>query len=356
MGAESSAAMDREGNLYFGSHDGCFYSLTPLGNVRWMFKTDEKIYSSPVLTEDAVYFCGGDGFLYAFDHSGNRLWQYDICVGYRPKSMKAKAKAFVRNIPVTLDWSRKYFVTTKSWASPLLHPGGFLVVTGYGGHIHAVNQDGSSRWKYRLSKPQYSLAGVCGDSEGNIYGSELEGILLCLSADGDPRYTVKSPSKYRNWASPSHDTSHNQTYFPMSHWEKEGTLIAVSKDGRVRWSVNVAGGIRGTAVIANEEEVLLCALNGRLLWLRRTDGKLTREVKISKDSRALWTSPCIDAEGRVLITIKDSHDSGRIAAYDSGGQSLWEIEIGKALSTPVIDADGKIYVGSWDGYYRCFKS
>ena len=38
-GPESSPVFDKDMNSYFGAHDGCFYSLTKTGILRWMFKT-----------------------------------------------------------------------------------------------------------------------------------------------------------------------------------------------------------------------------------------------------------------------------------------------------------------------------
>ena len=59
---ESTAAFDDEMNIYFGSHDQCFYSLTAEGTFRWMFKTGGKVYSSPTLLDsDHVCVASGDG-------------------------------------------------------------------------------------------------------------------------------------------------------------------------------------------------------------------------------------------------------------------------------------------------------
>lgn len=356
-GAESSPAFDREGNLYFGSHDGCFYSLTPEGRVRWMFKTDAKIYSSPQLLDDSVAFCGGDGYLYLFDFHGQMRWNYDLGAGAKGKGTSGKIKKFVKELPVTLDWKRKYLVTTKSWASPCLHPNGFLVATGYGRGIHAVNLDGTRRWLHDFGQGQYSLAGVCLDSNGNIYGGPLEGKVMSLDASGKVNFELATPKRMRNWAAPSFDEARGRAYYPLSDWEKSGLVVAVSARGERLWSTDIPGGIRGSVVIPAEgPHVITCSLNGRLLWLNADTGKVEREVRLSKDSRALWTTPSIDPHGRLLITVKDTYDSGRLVAVNLAGEQLWSVDVGKALNTPVIDQHGRIYVGSWDGTYRCLQS
>ena len=53
---ESSPVIDDFGNIYFGSHDGCFYCLDQEGNVKWQFVTESKVYSSPMISGDKIYF------------------------------------------------------------------------------------------------------------------------------------------------------------------------------------------------------------------------------------------------------------------------------------------------------------
>ena len=81
--AESTAALDRDGNFYFGSHSGNFYSLSPEGEIRWTFSTELKIYGSPVVVGDRVFFAGGDGNLYALSiHDGSVVWVKNLKEGY----------------------------------------------------------------------------------------------------------------------------------------------------------------------------------------------------------------------------------------------------------------------------------
>ena len=42
FGAESTAAIDENGNLFFGSHSGNFYSLDKKGSIRWIFTTTKR--------------------------------------------------------------------------------------------------------------------------------------------------------------------------------------------------------------------------------------------------------------------------------------------------------------------------
>ena len=54
--AESTPVSDADHNIYFGSHDGSFYCLNPDGEIKWQFVTESKIYSSPLIFNNHVYF------------------------------------------------------------------------------------------------------------------------------------------------------------------------------------------------------------------------------------------------------------------------------------------------------------
>ena len=51
------------------AHTGMYQSAggKNLGAVRWKFKTDDKIFSSPVIMNEIVYFGSADGYLYALE-------------------------------------------------------------------------------------------------------------------------------------------------------------------------------------------------------------------------------------------------------------------------------------------------
>ena len=82
------------GYVYFGTvNKAAFYKLAPDGKVQWSFPLNEKddrvgtnrvgladgIYSSALVTEDAVYFATLAGFVYALDRdTGKEKWRLDM--------------------------------------------------------------------------------------------------------------------------------------------------------------------------------------------------------------------------------------------------------------------------------------
>jgi outer membrane protein assembly factor BamB len=80
----SSPALDNSGTLYIGSFDSYLYAInTATGLIKWRFKTDDDIYSSPALDEDArgnlraIVIAATDGRVYAVSPAGHLLWSYD---------------------------------------------------------------------------------------------------------------------------------------------------------------------------------------------------------------------------------------------------------------------------------------
>jgi len=64
-GVGSSPAI-ADGVVYFGSRDNYVYAVDiKTGQEKWKFKTEDRVYSSPAIADGVVYFGSEDGNLYA---------------------------------------------------------------------------------------------------------------------------------------------------------------------------------------------------------------------------------------------------------------------------------------------------
>ena len=82
---KSSPTVDADGNIYFGTSDGKFFSVR-LENTNgagpvsvkqnWSFVADGEIYSSPALKNNKLVFGTLNGHVYALSTSGKELWRY----------------------------------------------------------------------------------------------------------------------------------------------------------------------------------------------------------------------------------------------------------------------------------------
>jgi outer membrane protein assembly factor BamB len=96
----SSPALARDGTLYVGSWDGRLYALdSRTGLPKWSYRTNDHIYGSPALAEDArgrtvaIYIGSADGAVYAISPEGKRLWRYDTGDPVRSSPVLGRAPA-----------------------------------------------------------------------------------------------------------------------------------------------------------------------------------------------------------------------------------------------------------------------
>ena len=77
-GAVISTPAVIDGTAYFGSNDHFLYAVTTADGVqRWKFKTGSRIASSPAVSQGRVYFGSYDGNIYAVDaKSGEQRWKF----------------------------------------------------------------------------------------------------------------------------------------------------------------------------------------------------------------------------------------------------------------------------------------
>lgn len=101
------------GNIFFGSHDGYFYSINSEGKLNWKFNTYNRISASAAIDRDGtIYFGNRNGKLYALNSSsGERVWSLQVTSGLSK---------------LNLD------------ASPALSPDGRVVVASYNGNIYSI--------------------------------------------------------------------------------------------------------------------------------------------------------------------------------------------------------------------------
>lgn len=80
----SSPAVGSDGTIYIGSFDSKLYAIDPsTGLQKWTFGTNDHIYSSPALAQNAagqtteIYIASTDGSVYALSPAGKLEWSYD---------------------------------------------------------------------------------------------------------------------------------------------------------------------------------------------------------------------------------------------------------------------------------------
>lgn len=357
-GPESSVVLDSDGNNYFGCHDGVFYSYDNNGKFRWMFNTYSKIYSSPLLYKDKLYFTNGNGYLFCFSLSGELLWHIDI-TSKKYRSNKAKYIRYVLMLcKNTIKFGFSYNAIYNSglwkclsWASPK-RIGDSIIIPGAGGVLYSFDCDsGKINWSKALKDGRQILAGVSIDKDNCIIAVSQKHFIHKLNQQGELIWERRMNIRGDIWTTPSVDPDTGNIYLAISNGEKSSFVISMDNRGNTLWQKKIESAIRGCITVMHNKCVACLFFDGSLRILSKEDGSLIAKVRISTEKkRALWTSCVVDDNNNLMIATKDSSKDGSLVCLDKNGNILWRIsDVGKALAVPSVDNNGNIYIGSWKG-------
>ena len=298
----SSAAIGKEGNIYFGSGDNNIYALTQSGTVNWSYKTEGDVYSSPAITHNNNVVVGSDdGSVYMFKSSGDVLWTQDI--------------------------------GGKINSSPALGKDQRLYVGSSDGSLYSLSQDGIIQWSYSTEGKVESSPAI--GENGTVYVGSRDGIIYAISQDGNKEWSYST----NNPIVSSPAIGANNTIYIGS---QDGSLYALSQEGNKIWSFSTNSEINSSPVIGENGIVYFGAKNGRLYAISQKGNKLWSystggEVK---------SSPAISSNGTIYFGSRD----GKLYALSHEGKNLDAFQTGGDISSsPCIAKDGTIYIGSGDG-------
>lgn len=351
--AESTPIEDEEGNLYFGTHGGVVYSISPIAGVLWSYYTGKrKVYSSATWVDRTKFvIASGDGELFCFNKNGNVLWVYDICGSYREKSLYRRYLQILTQLPFLYDFSMKKLQLTKCWSSPNIC-GNYVFITGFGDGLHAVNScNGKLEWKLNLGWPNYHRAGVALTSTDLILAVSQHQRVTCATENGDVLWSKNiGPIGFESWSNPSIDEDLNQVYVVWSFSNLRAIIRAIDiTSGYTKWTCSIPAGIRGTPTIGRENYIYLPTLNGSIYKINRHTGDIASARQVASRNLGLWTSAAVLLDDSLLLTTKTSASNGTLMHLNKDLNPFWEIEIGKALSVPLVNRKNEIVVGSWHG-------
>jgi outer membrane protein assembly factor BamB len=361
--APSAAAVPAQAVMYHGGpqRTGVYatHSLASFGGVKWQFKTDGQVWSSPVVAGGLVYFGSDDGHLYALDsQTGREKWRF-------------KTGDDVRSSVAVAD--------------------GLVYFESYDGYLYALNaQDGQQVWRFRLASGDLLKLRPAYDdylssplvADGVVYAGTVDPrhCLYALDARTGQEKWNFSPASGIDMVHSSPALFKDTLYFGGDFNNFHALDV---KTGQVKWTFKTAGTLNYAPAVGDDgtvyfssKDTYLYALDGQtgaLKWknqlagsswvtsspavagglvyagtsdghqLFAVDAKTGQTVWQATGYGYVWSSPAV-AEGMVYV------GGGRLNALDAKtGHKIWEFQPkGYVYSTPLVD-DGVVYVGSNDG-------
>jgi outer membrane protein assembly factor BamB len=311
-GIVSSPAVGPDGTVYFGLEIGSdtslitrgrLYAISPAGEAKWVFNTDDWIDATPLISADGrIYFGDWDGTFYCLDAAtGADIWSMDagaFIVGSAAQGpdgtlyVGTGESLLLAIDPV--DGGIKWVFPAEDWifAAPVVGPDGRIYVGSWDDRLYAIEPDGRLAWS--------ALTG------GDITGG------AALMADG----TVVVGSRDR-------------------------FVYAINPDGTLRWAYETGDGVESAPSIGPDGSVAIGSTDG-FVYRLSPNGELIWRADLTE---AVYSTPSWRADGSVVVGASDF----KVHALSASGVSMWTLDTGDWVdATPAVTEDGRIYVTSFD--------
>ncbi len=245
-------------------------------------------------------------------------------------------------------------------ASPVLGGDGLIRVHSGDGWLHAIDQSGYRDWEPVPVGEPLGWASPVVDIDGNTYISAYGGGILKVSGRGNfknkPffRTRQKFDSTGLIYQGVLYIGSEDAFVYAIELGEETGRNAWDQLDnrGKTEWFINSA------PALAPDSTIVVAGRDENLYGFHR-DGKVAWKLHISGQMLA---SPVIGANGDIFVGVSiirgNRKDQGKLVCVDGDTHRVrWEYEArGAVESTPVIGDDDIVYFGDNAGYIHALRS
>ena len=212
-GIQASSPTYYNNVLYFGDVNSNVYAVDATsGTQRWEFATEDRVDSSPIVTDEAVYIASRDGNLYSISRTGGEeIWRFE-------------------SNDEILD------------AAPALDDG-VIYIGSEDENLYAINQQtGEEVWRFR-GKP-YGFIDSPTVSNGDIIVGDASGTVYSLSPDGEERWRFVTEDLINSGPT----VAENNVYIGS----RDGSLYAISADeGSLEWNISLGEEIQSSPTVVD---------------------------------------------------------------------------------------------------------
>ncbi|KLO24249.1 hypothetical protein X275_00765 [Marinitoga sp. 1197] len=304
----SSPAIGADGTIYVGSYDNYIYAINPDGSLKWKFETEALISSSPAIGADGTIYVGSyDNYIYAINPDGSLKWKFE-----------------------TGEWVK---------SSPAIGTDGTVFVGSYDNYIYAINPDGSLKWKFETGSDVASSPAIGAD--GTVFVGSYDNYIYAINPDGSLKWKFETGSDVAS--SPA--IGADGTIYVGSY---DNYIYAINPDGSLKWKFETGSDVASSPAIGADNTIYIGSKDGYMYTIN-PDGSLKWKFETGD-----WvaSSPAIGADGSVFVSSYDNY----IYAINPDGSLKGNFRTADWVkSSPAIGSDGTIYIGSKDGYIYAIK-
>ncbi len=215
----SSPGIGPDGTIYAGSariNEGDnlvagFYAINPDGKEKWHYEIDAGVPSSPAIADDGTVYINGnvmkkgndatttEGYLFAFDSNGKLKWKFKTQDWVESSPSIAEDGTIYtgskegRVYALNPDGTKKWEFATGDGVSgiPAIGKDGTLYIGSWDNNFYALTSEGKEKWRFPVDEGFESIgsSAVIG-SEGTIYFGSSRGLLYALHPNGTQKWRM----------------------------------------------------------------------------------------------------------------------------------------------------------------------
>lgn len=215
----TSATIGSDGTIYVGSARteatdttliAGFYALTPDGKEKWHYAIDAGVTSTPAIAKDGTIYVNGnllkktasgataEGYVFAFHPDGTLKWHFklqdwvesspSIAADGTVYTGSKEGRVYALN---PADGSKKWEFATGDGigGAPAIAKDGTLYVGSWDNNMYALTPEGKEKWRFSVEGGFETIgsSAVIG-AEGTVYFGTTTGILYALTPDGTEKW------------------------------------------------------------------------------------------------------------------------------------------------------------------------
>ena len=201
--------------------------------------------------------------------------------------------------------------------------------------VNMSKKEGTLRWKFET---QGGVSNAVIGLKGTVYVESQDDYLYAINPNG----TLKWKFKTWNWVDFNPVVSSNGTVYAVSH---HGYLCAINPNGTLKWKFETGSKIESSPAIGSDGTIYIGS-DDDYLYAINPNGALKWRFKSGWD---VMSSPAIGSDGTIYI----GSDDGYLYAVNLSGKLKWKFECGYfvPVHSPAIGSNGIVYIGAGNNLY-----
>jgi len=349
-------------------HDTKHTGLSPfgvtgnLGVLKWKFKMDGSVFSSPVIDKNGTIYIGGNYYFYAINPNGSKKWTYVFKYGWVESAAVIDENGtiyfgvaygepnflYALYPNGTLKW--KYHLGNHIMSSPVIGKDGTIYFGCYTKNMYALYPNGTLRWEFKTDGFIDESPAI--DDEGTIYFGSDDHYIYALYPNGTLKWKYNAGCRIGGDPTIGDDGT---IYFGGV---ENPALYAIYPNGSRKWEVPLGSNVVSSPAIAEDGTIYIAAYKdgptGAYIFSINPNGTINWRYEV--EDEAMSASAAIDKNGIIYIGGWGGYEWGKLYALNPNGTLRWAFTTEDTIESSVaIDEDGTIYFGSWDEYLYAIK-